>query len=139
VAEAVDEEIGARIHATDDELVAIAFTLMNVHTRDIAGDIGKVLKAGIRYELPGHDAERLWNVDQGRVDLRRRRRAVRIDALRPRARILCPAGGPRRRNPRSSVLRDWRCAFCGGCELRSADRDAVAAGRGFARDVSTVI
>jgi len=30
-------------------------------------------------------------------------------------------------------------AFCGGCELRSADRDAVAAGRGFARDVSTVI
>ena len=91
---------------------------MNVHARDIAGDIGKVLKAGIRYELPGHDAERLWNVDQGRVDLRRRRRAVRIDALRPRARILCPAGGPRRRNPRSSVLRDWR--WCILWRLRAA-------------------
>ena len=45
-------------------------------------------KLVVSYELPGHDAERLRNVDYRGIDLGRHRRAVRIDTDRPRPRIL---------------------------------------------------
>jgi hypothetical protein len=56
VAEAVDEEVGARIDAADDELVAVAFALVHGDTRNVAGDVGEVLKARVVDEFPGHDA-----------------------------------------------------------------------------------
>src|SRR5262249_46046024 len=38
VAEAVDVEVGARIDAADDELVAVAFALVDVDAGNVAGD-----------------------------------------------------------------------------------------------------
>ena len=42
IAEAVDEEVGARIHAANDELVAIAFALVDGDARNVARDVGEV-------------------------------------------------------------------------------------------------
>src|SRR5215467_7992889 len=107
VAEAVDVEVGARIHAADDELVAVAFALVDVDARNVARDVGEVLKAVVVDELPGHDAERLGNVYERRIDLGRHRRAVGIDAHRPRARILRGARGPGRLYGRARIRRAW--------------------------------
>src|SRR5262245_38884515 len=96
VAEPVDEKVRARVHAADDELVAVAFTLVNGDARHVARDVGEVLKAVVRDELPRHHADRLRNVDQRRIDLCRRRRAVRKHADRTRACILRLAGRPGR-------------------------------------------
>src|SRR5215472_6472497 len=105
IAEAVDVEVGARIHAADDELVAVAFALVDVDARNVARDVGEILKARVVDELPGDDAERLGNVDQRRIDLGRRRRAVGVDAHRPRARILCAARRPGRLYRRAWIRR----------------------------------
>src|SRR6201981_2998031 len=59
VAEAVDVEVGARIHAADDELVAVAFALVHGDARNVARDVGEVLKARVVDELARDDAERL--------------------------------------------------------------------------------
>jgi hypothetical protein len=69
IAKSVDEEIRARIHAADDEFVAVAFALMHGDPRNVAGDLGEPLKALIPDEVLGDDAERLRNVDQRRVGL----------------------------------------------------------------------
>ena len=94
IAKAVDEEVRARIHAANDELVTVAFALVDGDARNITGDVGQVLEAVVVYEFPGHDAERLRNVDYRGIDLGRHRRAVRIDTDRSRARILGPAARP---------------------------------------------
>src|SRR5262249_58821520 len=123
VAEAVDVEVGARIHAADDELVAVAFALVDVDARNVARDVGEVLEAVVVDELPGDDAERLGNVDDGRIDLGRHRRAVGIDAHRPRARILRAA-----RRPRRLYRRAWirRACLRRGCPRRGPLRGAGA-------------
>src|SRR5512132_714933 len=109
VAEAVDEEVRARVHTADDELVAVAFALVHIDARDVTRDVGEVLKAAVRDELPRHDAERLRNTDQRRVDLGRHRRAVRVHADRARVRILRPAGRPGRLYRRAWIRRaGWR-------------------------------
>src|SRR6516165_2120326 len=107
VAEAVDVEVGARIHAADDELVAVAFALVDVDPRHVARDVGEVLKAVVVEELPGHDAERLGDVDERRIDLGRYRRAVCVDAHRARARILRAARRPGRLNRGARIRGAW--------------------------------
>ena len=52
VAEAVDEEIGARIDAANDEFVAIAFALMDGDAGNVARDIGDALEALVLDEAP---------------------------------------------------------------------------------------
>jgi hypothetical protein len=145
IAKAIDEEVRAGIHAANDELVTVAFALVNGDARHKTGDVGQVLEAVVRYELPGHDAERLRNVDDRGIDLGRHRRAVRIDTDRPRPRILCRAARPgqldragrrsarrRRARPRhlhcrSALLRPARRRVDGDLRQRSCIR--LAGGR----------
>ena len=51
VAEAVDEEVRARIDAANDELVAVAFALMHGDAGNVAGDVGEALEALVLDEL----------------------------------------------------------------------------------------
>src|SRR5262249_8325157 len=107
VAEPVDVEVRARIHAADDKLVAVAFALVDVDARHVARDVGEILKTVVRDELPRHHTERLRNVHQRRIDLGCHWRAVRINADRTRARILRLAGRPGRLYRRAWVRRGW--------------------------------
>ncbi len=108
-------------------MTTVAFALVDGDARNKTGDVGQVLKARVIYELPGHDGERLRNVDYRGIDLGCDRRAVRIDADRSRPRILGRAARPgqlyragrrgaRRRGARARHLR-YRCAL-----LRPAGR-----------------
>src|SRR5262249_6297748 len=108
IAEAVDEKVRARVHAADDELVAVAFTLVHVDAGHVTRDVGEILKAVVRDELPRHDAERLRNVDDRRIDFGRHRVAVRVHADRAGARILRAAGRPRRLDRGARIGRAWR-------------------------------
>src|SRR5205807_1111300 len=45
IAEAVDEEVCARVHAANDELVAVAFALVHGDAWNVARDVGQALKA----------------------------------------------------------------------------------------------
>lgn len=69
VTKAVDEEVGAGIDAADDELVAIAFALVDGDARDVARDIGQALIILVADLLLGDDGKRLRDVDDRRVRL----------------------------------------------------------------------
>ena len=45
IAKTVDEEVGAGIHAADDEFVAVAFALVDGDAGNVAGDVGEALEA----------------------------------------------------------------------------------------------
>src|SRR5262249_24577837 len=104
IAETVDVEVRARVHAADDKLVAIAFALMHGDAGYVARDVSETLEALVTDEALGHHVERLRNIDQRRVALGRDRSAVGIDADRAGARVLAVGGrrwrGLRARRPR---------------------------------------
>ena len=110
IAKTVDEEVGAGIHAANDEFVAIAFALVHGDAGNVAGDVGETLKTLVLDEVLGDDAERLRNVDQRRIDFGRNRRGVGIDADRAGTRVL--RFGERRlwRSLRLGAPRDLRPA-----------------------------
>jgi hypothetical protein len=45
IPEPVDEEIGARIHAANDELVAVTLPLVHINAWNVARDVREILEA----------------------------------------------------------------------------------------------
>jgi hypothetical protein len=69
VAHPVEEEIGGRVVAADDDLVPVVFSLVGPDARQVAHDVGHARHLLVEDELPGGDRDRLRHV------LKRRQRA----------------------------------------------------------------
>jgi hypothetical protein len=103
VAEAVDKQVRVRPLPANDEIIAVAFTLMRNDAGHVADRLAEALGVDILDEVLGEDGDRLRDVQELRVRLRRGR--GRIDDVADRVGAgLAPEAGPGRREGRSR----WR-------------------------------
>ena len=63
VADTIDEKVGSRAYAAEDDRVAMAFTLRHVHTWCVIDDVADAVKAPDRDVICCGDRQALWHVD----------------------------------------------------------------------------